>query len=400
MMFNQRFIASTLFRSGLILSLVWLCGCSTFFGKHGVFRGRGNDYLAAAPIKGLALPEGIQSVLSEPMYPVPDVNAVDEFGDPVNIAEYKVPRPLPLGDKGEIGVKIQKLGDERWIYLNASTAQVWPRTQYFLSQFDLDIARSNATAGIIETNWMKFTNDEVNAVRFQIHLSKGIHPETSEIHVLHMQRSREEAANNPNQPWPKTSDDTERESWLLGELAKTLAESVDNSSASLLGQNVGGDLKAGFTRDHNEPTLSIRLPNSRAWATISHSAKKEGFKTWEADSDLGLLYVGYAPYDEDGEGFFSKLAFWSKKKGLPDTAPHKMAELLANLDNSTDVMQRFNGVTGAAFSGLKLAQAQGYLLVVSPNGAEILVNIRDFYGNRLPDGKAKDFLRLLRKNLI
>ncbi|WP_045860658.1 outer membrane protein assembly factor BamC [Teredinibacter purpureus] len=400
MMFNFSNVSSRYCQVALLSSLVALSGCSAFFGEQGVFRSRGGDYVSASPIESLTLPDGVQAVPSEQMYRIPPVQAVDEFGDAVTLDGYEVPRPLPLGDKGEVGVKIQKLGGNRWIYLNASTAQVWPRTQYFLSQYNLDVVLSNAAAGIIETDWLQFNDDEINAVRFQIKLAKGIHPETTEVHVLQMERTREEAKENPGVPWPTESDNEDREAWLLKELATTLAETVDNNSASLLGQNVGGELKAGFTRFENEPTLSIKLPTDRAWATLVHAANKEGYKTWESNSDLGLIYVGYSPYGEDGVGFFRRLAFWSSTEGLPETAPYDLSVLLKNLSVTDAAKARFESIDGAVFSGKKLEGAQGYFIVAHPRATELLVNIRDHRGDRLPEAIAKDFLRLLRKNLI
>jgi len=216
-----------------------------------------------------------------------------------------------------------------------------------------------------------------------------------------MQRPQEIlATGNVSASWPQVSDDPEREAWLLRELANTLAKTVDNNSASLLGQNVGGELKASFTRFEGEPTLQLNLPSDRAWATTTQSANKEGFKTWEADSNLGVIYLGYAPYDEDGPGFFSKLTFWSGEDELPKTAPYSLSQLLTNLSNKRGVKTRFSHVKAAVFNDKVLEDKQGYLLVVQQLPEITLVNIRDVNGERLPDDIAKDFLRLLRKNLI
>jgi len=387
-------------RIALLSTLLWLTACSTFFGKYGVFRGRGGDYLQAAPIKVITIPEGVESAPLQPLYRVPEVQSQDEFGDVVTLREYKVPRPLPMGDKSEVGVKIQKLGEQSWVYLNASTAQVWPRTQYFLTQYNLHVARSNASKGIIETEWLQFSDNKDKALRFQVTLQKGIHADTTEVHVLHMESKPDAVVADGSMPWPTVSDDPARESWLLEELANTLAETVDNNAASLLGQNVGGELKAGFTRFQNEPALELRLSSRRAWATVAHSANKEGFKVWESSQEKGVLYIGYAPYDEDGEGFFSKLAFWSEGDSLPESVPFGLADILANLANEEEVKTLFSNVDGAGFSAEPLKKASGYILVLQIDGARTLVNIRDYRGKRLPEDIAKDFLRLLRKNLI
>ncbi|WP_045826927.1 outer membrane protein assembly factor BamC [Teredinibacter turnerae] len=392
---------TTAVRLLVLVSLVNLVGCSTFFGKHGVFRGRGSDYLQSGSIEPIELPADMESVPLEPLYPIPSVRSTDAFGDPVSLDEYKVPRPLALGEKGEVGVKIQKLEGDRWIYLNASTAQVWPRTQYFLNSGVLDVARSNPAQGIIETAWVGFKDDQTTAVRYRIRLEKGIHPETTEIHVLEQQVERAVLEGGEQPDWPATSDSEEREEWLLRELANSLAETVDNNAASLLGQNVGGNLKAGFTRFNGEPTLVIHVPKVRAWATLSHAANEEGFKVWDDSVEAGVIYAGYTTYDEDEAGFFHPLAFWSDEQPLPKKAPYTLTELMSNLNDGAEVKAKFGDRPGAGFGNTKLKhKAQGFLIVMTYQESKALVNIRDYRGKRISDEDAKHLLAILRKNLI
>nr|MBX2857206.1 outer membrane protein assembly factor BamC [Cellvibrionaceae bacterium] len=172
----------------VIISSHLLSGCSTFFGDEGVFRSRQKDYLRAAPVSPMTVPGDKVTRPMVTIYDVPEINANDEFGDAYQLQDYEIPRPNPMADKGEVGVKIQKLGSERWIFLNASTSQVWPRTQNFMSEYNLQVVASNASAGLIETGWLRFKNDAETKTRYRVSLEKGIHPETSEIHILQMQR--------------------------------------------------------------------------------------------------------------------------------------------------------------------------------------------------------------------
>jgi len=334
------------------------------------------------------------------MYQIPAVNAQDEFGDSVDLTGYEVPRPLPIADKNTVGVKIQKLDGKQWLFINASTAQVWPRTQYFLAQYNLGVETSNAAQGIIDTEWLAFSNDKSTAVRYRIFLEKGIHPDTTEIHLLHMQHSAQALRDGERPQWPQQSDDPEREAWMLEQLAKTLADSVDNNAASLLGQNVGGELKAGFDRYQGELAIKLRLSPIRSWATMLHATKEEGYKTWVADNARKIFYVGYAPYDEDGPGFFEKLAFWSDHGRLPDTPPVSLDDVLANLSDKPEVRQLFEPVSGAHFTSSDLENGQGYLIVMREQGGYHYAVIRNVRGEKLPESEAKMFLRILRKNLI
>jgi len=380
----------------LFLSLVWLTGCGVFYGKQGVFRGRAQDYLQAGSIKEVTLPEGVKTTGLQAMYYVPSVDATDEFGDPLVVEEYKVPRPQALGDKGEVGVKIQKLGDTSWVYLNASTGQVWPRTQNFLTQYGITVDRSDASNGIIESRWLKFRDDENNFLRFRIRLEKGIYADTTEVHILHQQAPEQTPTSElADKSWPKSSDSAEREEWLLRELANTLADTVDNTAASLLGQNVGGELKAGFTAYNGEPALHVHLNFDRAWATVLHSASKDGFVAWGDSPEQRIIHTAYA--SEDGGGLFS----WGGDKKLPEKAPYALDELLANLASSEEAEALFGSTSGVSFSNKKLENAVGYLIFMVAQGEdEFVFVIRDWRGNKIPRNQAKALLRHLRANLI
>ena len=116
---------------GLVLALALLLqGCGVFFGKEGLFRGKHKDYLGSGSIKPLALPEGSQSRQMIDLYEIPESSAKDEFGDPIELENYKVPRPKAIKSaQSETGVKIKRLAGDEWIFLDAPVTQIWPRTQ-------------------------------------------------------------------------------------------------------------------------------------------------------------------------------------------------------------------------------------------------------------------------------
>jgi len=332
-MMRSRFIFSALCLSSASL----LSACGTFFGDEGIFRSRQKDYLRAEPIPPIAIPEGIDTAPLPPMFNVPLVNANDEFGDDYDPDDIEIPRPKPMADKGEVRVKIQKLGEDRWIFLNASTAQVWPRTQNFMSEYELAVASSNAREGLIETDWLRFKTDEGTKSRYRVFIEKGIHPDTSEVRIVHVERPEEFAGEIPQ--WPEKSDNPEKEQWLLRELAGVLAESVDNKAASLLGQNVGGKEKVVFVPGAAEPTMRILLPSGRAWATVSHAVNKEGFVKWDGNSDNGVFYAGYSEFGKK-RGFWGRMAFWRDNYIAPKEGPYPLDEVLQHLSPNAGSLLR------------------------------------------------------------
>jgi len=389
---------------GLTLSF---SACSIFFGDSGMFRSRGKDYLTSGPIKPVEVPEGMSVTSLEELYQVPNLKVNDEFGDRLDLGEYDVPRPRSFTtDKSGVAVKIQSQLGKRWIFLNASTSQVWPQTQSFLSSNDFEVVRSDANKGIIESGWMQFKTDLTHMCRFRIKIEKGIHTDTTEVHVREVELPVGDQLPQ-DFTWPENSDNDEREKFVVDKLAKALAESVDNKAASLMGQNVGGRERVEYANDNNEAQLKIHLPWERAYASIAASVKSDAFKLWEQDGDRKLFYLGYEKNVEKKKGFFRKMAFWSSdddsENGVAEKAKYSLNDVLAKLEDKPSVRKMFGDMPGIAY-GDDLPGASGYLLIVRTSiedGEEVQsVLVRDYRGEKIAASRSKEILRLVRSNLI
>ncbi|RYD95939.1 MAG: hypothetical protein EOP50_07285, partial [Sphingobacteriales bacterium] len=113
--------------------IVSICSAALLSGC-GMFSDHSRDYQRAASIKPIVLPAGVQGQILEPLYPIPKIAEQE-----VNLADLgngTAPRPDPLSKNlEEAKVKIQKVGNDRWILAEAPSGQVWPLTQSFLAEF-------------------------------------------------------------------------------------------------------------------------------------------------------------------------------------------------------------------------------------------------------------------------
>lgn len=389
------------FSSLLVVSSIFatLPACS-MFPDDGVFRDRDKDYLRTQPAKPLSMPEGIEQPSFQPLYPVPKVVALDEFGDAQSLREYEVPRPDTVtSDESVFGVKIQRLGESRWIFLSAPTSQVWPHVQSFLAEGNVNVVSSNAQTGLIETAWLQYSDDDSVMARYRMSLEKGLHPDSTEVHIIEYQQSVD---GDPNAPevWPTKSTSQEREEWMVKELAQHLAQTISNASASLLGQNIGGEVKASYVQGAAEPTLKLNVAQGRAWATITHSARQEGFVTWDLSEPLGLIFAGYNEDQTKERGFFRKAISLGRDGKLPEEVEHSLEDILSHLSGSAEVRSLFSSVEGVKFADALDDVEPGYLIVVNYESGAATIVIRDHRGRRPPVEEAKALLRILRKNLI
>ncbi|WP_238582513.1 outer membrane protein assembly factor BamC [Cellvibrio sp. OA-2007] len=380
----------------LVASLtVSLSGCGMFFGDEGVFRNREGDYVKADNIPPLVLPAGKKSETMGELYPIPPITATD-FGYDPTADDYEVPRPMPLSANLEQeNVKIQRVGSESWILLNAAPGEVWPRIRNFLNVNTLAVSKADIGKGIIETSWLQFKTDLSTYDRYRLQIDQGVQPETTEIHITHMSVPVAEKP-APDMPWPRRSVNAEREKWMLDELAATLASETAEGGTSLLAQAIGGSVKASLTVLRTEPVMTIKLDRQRAFATLTYAAKRDGFTTLDVDTEAGLYYVHYIDPEDAKPGWF-KRTFHIGLNPKPPSSPYSVAQLKANM------------LTGDAFEKAPrsdrdeekvLPDAPGYLIVVTGDEGDFVVRVRDPYGKRLTPHEARELLTVLRRNLI
>jgi outer membrane protein assembly factor BamC len=380
----------------LVASLtISLSGCGMFFGADGPFRNREGDYLKADNIPPLVLPAGKKSETMGELYPIPQITATDFGFDPTADA-YEVPRPMPLSaNLTQENVKIQRVGGESWILINAAAGEVWPRIRNFLNVNTLAVSKADIGKGIIETSWLQFKTDLSTYDRYRLQIDQGVQPETTEIHITHMSVP---VAEKPaaDLEWPRRSVNAEREKWMLDELAATLASETAEGGTSLLAQTIGGAVKANLGVAGNEPLMTIKLDRQRTFATLTFAAKQDGFTTFDSDADAGLFYVHYINPDDAKPGWF-KRTFRIGLNPKSPTSRYSLAQIKTNM--LTD--EAFEKAPRSERKKEKvLPDAPGYLIVVTGNEGNFVVRIRDPYGKRLAPHEARELLTILRRNLI
>lgn len=382
----------------VLAAAVALNGCSTLFGEEGYFRDRGDDYLKADAIPPMNIPAELDQGPMDQLYTVPASASNADYEYP---EEFEVPRPQALAtNQLEEKVKIQRLGANRWILINTPPSEVWPRIRSFLSRTGLQVAFTDATNGIIETTWLQFKTDLDNKDRYRLRIEQGVQPDSTEVHVLHMSVAKELTAQKAG-VWPKSSNNAERESWMIDELAANLASEVSSGATSLLAQTIGGSAKVELSNGGGEPLLFMDLDYTRAWATLGYAVQREGFSLWDEDKQAGVFYIDYTELtDEDDEpGFFSRL--FSSEDDQQAGSPYSLQQILDSLnleDNEANrhLLEKLKPFSG----GAPLDAVPGYLVFINEADNRIEVRVRDGYAGLLSPKESKKLLKEIRRNLI
>ena len=297
-------VVNVIVMSALLLSVT---GCGYIFGDQGVFRDRSEDYKKAPQTPPVTMPAGMDSAPLRDIYVIPLVD--DKY---LAQGEFEVPRPAPLtSGAGRETVKIQKLGDESWILVGVAPGQVWPQVRNFMSASGMQIARADARAGIMESNWLTVEGQSLDS-RFRFRMEQGVQRGTSELHVLQMTQGASTAE------WPGKSDDPVQGAEMLQAIAQFLADSAESAPVSMIaeqGISAGGKISLQEAPE-GYAYLRLELPFDRAWAATGRALQKASFEITDKDRSSGVYYVKYqSDGEEDEQGWWSKL--WKSKDARP-----------------------------------------------------------------------------------
>lgn len=243
-----------------------------------------DEYLEAKPGRAeLIIPDGLDTGVIQDSWPIPDVESrplAKTFPD-------KAPMPsLIFGGELDEVIKIQKLGERRWIVAGDQPEIVWPVVKQFLADNGVQLAAEQPGLGLIVTDWMAVQADESpsDVIRLvfrdnknqeilskgrdslMIRVEQGIRRGTSEIHVRHLN----DQFGVRRADWPGTSNIQEIEHEILNEIAAYFAADVVAPSISRQGTQISTASKAALVRDdQGYLMLRFELDFDRVWATLT-----------------------------------------------------------------------------------------------------------------------------------
>ncbi len=293
-------------RTGLLIiamtvsTLTGLTGCGLFGGDDGLIRDRGDEYRQAQEIPQVRVPEGLDDSTLGQLYPIPEIPETTLLDE-----ETGTLRPQALASNLlDEEVKIQSLGNKRWIRINRSPGEIWPRVRNILNTNAIPTAQADAARGTIETVWLEFDEDKDHLHRYRFQIEQGLQISSTEISILHASMPRDGQAPS----WADTSVSDEREQSMAQFLAGNLAGELSGSTVSLLAQSIGGGAKVETVTPKGEtPYLLIKLEFERSWASVAYAVSQDGFSVVDQNRSEGIFYINDKSEDEDKPGFIGSL---------------------------------------------------------------------------------------------
>jgi outer membrane protein assembly factor BamC len=253
-------------------------------------------------------------------------------GSAGNVATAGTVAPTQLGD-----VRIERAGNERWLVTSATPDQLWPQLVAFWQERGFNIAKDDAQAGVIETEWAenraKIPQDFIR--RSIGKLLEGVYSTSerdmfrtrverttrgTEITITH--RGMEEvfvSQMRDQTKWTARPSDPGLEAEFLSRLMVKLGSKEEVARAAV----AQAPVQAPRARVLDGQGAALQLDDGfdRAWRRVGVALDRSGFTVEDRDRTSGLYYVRYVDPKEakrEEPGFFGRLFGREDKRAVTD----------------------------------------------------------------------------------
>ena len=377
------------------LTLPLLAGCGLFGG------GKSDEYQRAKSTREqpLEVPPDLTSPTYDDRFAIPDPKASTSF------STYQQGRAPGAAGSGPVNLavlppianaRVERSGELRYVVAKAEPGQAWPVVREFWLDQGFSIAREDAAAGILETNWREnrppVETDGIRGLvsralpgmyssgerdRFRARIERGAEAGTVEIYVSH--RGLEEVFTSTLQDstrWVPRGGGTDRglEAEMLQRLVLKLGEPTRKSEPVRMADakpgpaSVAGTSQARGAAPAASGAQNAVLQNAgagpivlndgfdRGWRRVGLALDRVGFTVEDRDRSKGTYFVRYIDPDAskvDNEGFLDKLAFWrpAEKSAAPQ---FRIAVAEAGSGASSVTVQDSKGATDTSATGKRI----------------------------------------------
>ncbi len=321
----------------LTVCVLLLGACGWFKrGDDGLILNPKDDYLTSIQHNELVVPEGLRELTNTDPFPIPPSPEQERPGF------YPNRPPLPdaiYANDNRDEVRIQRLGDRRWLVVPEPPTTVWPKLKQFLAENAVAVTYDAPEVGRLNTEWLQIEDtayrDVIRSVlqdakqeapllvgkdRYLIRVEQGLRELTTEVHARHENDSvtlpaRDEVVVIES----LTSQLGAAEDELLSEIGAYIAARVSEQTVSKVALQIGSSRKASLGRDADGyPVLYLYLDYDRAWATLGQALDNADVEITNLDREDGRFEVNI-PGDlfsgiEERKGFLCRVTFSCDKR--------------------------------------------------------------------------------------
>tara|TARA_Y100000590_G_scaffold92544_2_gene104659 strand:- start:11657 stop:12652 length:996 start_codon:yes stop_codon:yes gene_type:complete len=270
-----------------------------------IFKDSKYDYLKEKQSKPIA------TTPSESTRPIIDFYPIPEEKDSNLVENYEIPLPAQVFSSGSTNeIRMHKLGEIRWLYVEALPSSVWPLMKDFWSSSEFGLSFDDPTLGVFES---KDLTDELVGSKLQMKVEHGIRQASSEIFLSHVSKNLEGE-------WTRVSPEKNLEDSVLRSALNFLSEAPSTGGTSLVALNLNQGQKAVLKQsEEGRNFIEMNLEFPRAWAAVDRALKEAFIPVNDLDRTSGVFFVTFVQETDQG---FGKRIF--KRRGNSKNADFKI----------------------------------------------------------------------------
>ena len=269
------------------------CVVLTTLSACGIFsNSQQYDYLKEEQTEDLIIPVGSESKIMD-YYPVPDQI------EGIQASQYEVPLPRQVFSSGTTNqIRLHKLGELRWIYIESLPSSVWPVMKDFMTLSEQGLSFHDPNTGIMESNSFVSTTG-INS-KLVLKVEHGIRQSSSEVFLSHLTQ-------NSQGDWQRANVENNIEAEVLRKALDYLSSAPNTGGTSLIALNLNLGQKAVLKNENGIDFIEMNLNFSRAWAAVDRALSESLIEVRDLNRDQGLFFVNFGVNEEMGfvRGLFS-----------------------------------------------------------------------------------------------
>ena len=269
------------------------CVVLTTLSACGIFsNSQQYDYLKEEQTEDLIIPVGSENKIMD-YYPVPD-----EI-EGIQASQYEVPLPRQVFSSGTTNqIRLHKLGELRWIYIESLPSSVWPVMKDFMTLSEQGLSFHDPNTGIMESN--SFVSSTGVNSKLVLKVEHGIRQSSSEVFLSHLTQ-------NSQGDWQRASVENNIEAEVLRKALDYLSSAPNTGGTSLIALNLNLGQKAVLKNENGIDFIEMNLNFSRAWAAVDRALGESLIEVRDLNRDQGLFFVNFGVNEEMGfvRGLFS-----------------------------------------------------------------------------------------------
>ena len=295
----------------LSITLFLINGCGSFPSLDEVLPDNRTKYQKSRKLPDLEVPPDLTSeALNDPLM-IPDeedANTLSEF------QRRKIMREG--GQLSDAEMAMLDNADEKWMVVQGTTVEVWPKLREFWVAKGFDMDLDDAELGVLETQFKYISVDGVvtHREKFKIFSEEGGTP--GKLVLFLSSEIQEKISGSDGQvDWIGQESSDEQEKELIDEL--NLYFYGVSASPLVSGESGTGNRKAPEIRaeilsaGEDKEYLTVPDEFSRAWRNIEDVISKSGMYIENKNREKGIyIVIYYSSASDEEKSFLSKLKFW------------------------------------------------------------------------------------------